>query len=224
MIRRPPRSTLFPYTTLFRSRTTFTPPPDFGGARWAAVRDAAEAVRVWADADLHGRKVLLLTGRWAQIGSINVDVADAAGAGAKAPLELLDADTAVLAAARSGVARELLVVMPPEAFRRRLEEVRGAKELRVGEGAFTLPYHGYARRFSTPAALAPDGEPVLALVEPSFFDAGAPDALATWLASRGVRVELGLVALSDPTASAAQRERAAAFAEATRAVSVEVRR
>src|SRR2546422_8534674 len=27
MIRRPPRSTLFPYTTLFRSQNTMTPPP-----------------------------------------------------------------------------------------------------------------------------------------------------------------------------------------------------
>src|SRR5205807_5620797 len=28
MIRRPPRSTLFPYTTLFRSRSMTAPPPD----------------------------------------------------------------------------------------------------------------------------------------------------------------------------------------------------
>src|SRR3712207_8222137 len=28
MIRRPPRSTLFPYTTLFRSRSRRTPPPE----------------------------------------------------------------------------------------------------------------------------------------------------------------------------------------------------
>src|SRR5258708_12238751 len=34
MIRRPPRSTLFPYTTLFRSPETNGPaPPDFGAAR-----------------------------------------------------------------------------------------------------------------------------------------------------------------------------------------------
>src|SRR5436309_14478343 len=32
MIRRPPRSTLFPYTTLFRSRRLPHPPP--GGKRW----------------------------------------------------------------------------------------------------------------------------------------------------------------------------------------------
>src|SRR3712207_7735342 len=32
MIRRPPRSTLFPYTTLFRSNTTLTIPSGFTGA------------------------------------------------------------------------------------------------------------------------------------------------------------------------------------------------
>src|SRR5258706_5440142 len=31
MIRRPPRSTLFPYTTLFRSRRASSPPTDRGG-------------------------------------------------------------------------------------------------------------------------------------------------------------------------------------------------
>src|SRR2546429_5427428 len=35
MIRRPPRSTLFPYTTLFRSRLGDTPPDDVHGQRHA---------------------------------------------------------------------------------------------------------------------------------------------------------------------------------------------
>src|SRR2546427_7438600 len=41
MIRRPPRSTLFPYTTLFRSRGGFTPPirPWCGSTRRARVED-----------------------------------------------------------------------------------------------------------------------------------------------------------------------------------------
>src|SRR5256885_9433625 len=34
MIRRPPRSTLFPYTTLFRSRPSPRQVPDGGGAFW----------------------------------------------------------------------------------------------------------------------------------------------------------------------------------------------
>jgi hypothetical protein len=205
------------------ARTTFARPAAFGDVRWAAVSDAAEAVRVWADAGLRGRKVLLLTGRWAQVQSMNTDVADAA-AMPGASLGLLDANTAVLAAARTGVARELVIVMPPAAFARRLDEVKGAKELTRGDGWFTLPFHGYARRFSVPEALLAPREPVLALVEASFFDAGAPGALAAWLASRGIEVELGLVAMDDPTASPEQRERAAAFAQGTRAVAVEVSR
>src|SRR2546426_8727143 len=43
MIRRPPRSTLFPYTTLFRSRPAATPVGD-DGDRLAGVELAAEHV------------------------------------------------------------------------------------------------------------------------------------------------------------------------------------
>src|SRR3712207_8465823 len=42
MIRRPPRSTLFPYTTLFRSRQAGG---DLAGVREAALRDQAEECR-----------------------------------------------------------------------------------------------------------------------------------------------------------------------------------
>src|SRR2546430_3866486 len=40
MIRRPPRSTLFPYTTLFRSRELFFCPP---GRRWTAPTSQARS-------------------------------------------------------------------------------------------------------------------------------------------------------------------------------------
>src|SRR2546429_4934120 len=43
MIRRPPRSTLFPYTTLFRSHTNAGP----GAERTADARAAAQSVRRW---------------------------------------------------------------------------------------------------------------------------------------------------------------------------------
>src|SRR2546425_6954564 len=43
MIRRPPRSTLFPYTTLFRSRRCRDPRGDHAGARAAAAARAADA-------------------------------------------------------------------------------------------------------------------------------------------------------------------------------------
>jgi hypothetical protein len=199
------------------SRTTFSPPPDFRGARWAAVNDAGEAVRVWGEANLHGRKVVLLTGRWAQVRPEAVDPT------ARPSANQLDADTAVLAAARSGIARELQVVMPAAAFRARLDEVGAPKELRRGDGWFTLPFHGYPRRFSVPEEAEVPREPVLALVEPSFFAEGAPP-LESWLRARGFDVELGLVALTDPTATEAQRGKALLFAEAERAVAVEVQR
>src|SRR5438876_12414506 len=40
MIRRPPRSTLFPYTTLFRSRWSRLPSPDCSDARPARSRES----------------------------------------------------------------------------------------------------------------------------------------------------------------------------------------
>src|SRR3712207_6891178 len=54
MIRRPPRSTLFPYTTLFRSLTGLTPVPD-GPAPEVAVVDRPG----WVDANTQGMSALL---------------------------------------------------------------------------------------------------------------------------------------------------------------------
>src|SRR3712207_7730890 len=42
MIRRPPRSTLFPYTTLFRSQRRRTPPGRRTRQSWSAPREHAE--------------------------------------------------------------------------------------------------------------------------------------------------------------------------------------
>lgn len=206
------------------ARTAFQAPPDFGAARWAAVADAGEAVRVWGEAGLHGRKLLVLSGRWANVKSSDLEPADGAAGASGTEGDLIDANTALLASMRSAISREIQVVMPPEAFRRRLADVAGAKELTAGDGWFTLPFHGFARRFSVPERLAAPGESVLALVEPSFFAGGAPAAPLEWLRERGVDVELGLVALADPTATPEQRERAAAFAQRSGAVAVEVRR
>src|SRR5258708_36865992 len=49
MIRRPPRSTLFPYTTLFRSRssTTTTVAMDIAGCRHLCSRSARASQRRW---------------------------------------------------------------------------------------------------------------------------------------------------------------------------------
>src|SRR5258706_7895286 len=51
MIRRPPRSTLFPYTTLFRSRRSWGEKgPSSVVRRWSS--DQASPVRAWSDAHL----------------------------------------------------------------------------------------------------------------------------------------------------------------------------
>src|SRR2546426_4799358 len=66
MIRRPPRSTLFPYTTLFRSQELRAPlrQPGEGAQRELMVLDGGEAtdhrddhVRPRADADLERRRL-----------------------------------------------------------------------------------------------------------------------------------------------------------------------
>src|SRR5690242_21431912 len=53
MIRRPPRSTLFPYTTLFRSRETGDP-----GKRLAAARSGIEGARRGVEDAAQGRRRL----------------------------------------------------------------------------------------------------------------------------------------------------------------------
>src|SRR5687768_18193937 len=53
MIRRPPRSTLFPYTTLFRSE-----PNDLRQVTEAADRDGSDGANLAADGDLHRQLVL----------------------------------------------------------------------------------------------------------------------------------------------------------------------
>src|SRR3712207_7471403 len=52
MIRRPPRSTLFPYTTLFRSPDHVVPMRVSGYVSWAeASSDSSEAYQHWLSAD-----------------------------------------------------------------------------------------------------------------------------------------------------------------------------
>lgn len=193
--------------------------PALGGARWVAVADAGDAVRVWLRTHQYGRVVVLLTGRWARLSPTAYEPPP------PGETEYLDAENAVFAATRDGVVRALQVGMPAPAFeRRRAAATAGGKELPGGPGWMEHDFHGLARRFSVPAALAPSEEPVLVLVEPSFFDGDggpAPDAL---LRARGIPVDLGLVALADPEASPAARARAAAFAASVGAQVVEVPR
>jgi hypothetical protein len=54
---------------------------------------------------------------------------------------------------------------------------------------------------------------VLVLVEPSWFDDGAPPDPLAWLSSAGVVWDLALLALGDPVASVEQRQAALAYAQ-----------
>jgi hypothetical protein len=198
------------------SRAPCTLPPALAGKPWAVVADAADAVRVFEAAGAHGRRLLVLTGRWATLDQATTEGSPAAG-----EAERLTPDNAVFSAMKMGVARELSVAMPAPVLAQRLADIRAArgKGITLGEGFFTHPFHGFERRFSLPEALAAGDEPVLVLVEPSFFKAGVSERVDQLLAARGVRVELGLLAAADPAASREEVERAAALALALEAPS-----
>src|SRR3712207_8833863 len=75
MIRRPPRSTLFPYTTLFRSPAT-NDIAWIGRASRAGYRQFLEAgVRIfeYGGPMLHG-KTVVADGWWSKVGSTNLNV------------------------------------------------------------------------------------------------------------------------------------------------------
>ncbi|HZZ83285.1 MAG TPA: hypothetical protein VFE30_02015 [Anaeromyxobacteraceae bacterium] len=195
-----------------RGRTARVLAPAMGASgepRWTAVRDSAEAVRAWQVAGVHGRKLVVLTGRWGHpAGSWEPQDEET---GATSPPTLpLDAETGIFAATRLGIARDLLVFMNPEAVRQRTAEITERKGLRAGTGWVEAPYRGYERTFAIPDAATAPEEPVLLLVEPSYFTEDVPPP--EWLASRGFRFDLGLVALEDPAATPLQRELARMFA------------
>jgi hypothetical protein len=205
------------------SRRPFQPPPEFGGQRWAVVTDAAQAVRVWDAAGVYGRRLVVVTGRWAAIRSTYLDQRIRENPNPKDPLDVVDVQAALLFASQSGIARELTVVMPPAALARRLAEIAPAKELRAEGGCAVLPFPGFVRRFCPPEAVPQSEEPVLLLVEPSFFGEGAPGAAEAFIRQRGADADLALVCAADPEAGPAEQERAAAFALAVGAVNVEAR-
>src|SRR3712207_9382277 len=90
MIRRPPRSTLFPYTTLFRSRTTF-------GRRTFAVGGNAEAARL-AGIRVQRHTVLLyvLSGVACGIAAVMLIARTTTGSSTHGTLYELDAIAAVV--------------------------------------------------------------------------------------------------------------------------------
>jgi hypothetical protein len=200
------------------SRVPFRPPAGLRERPLAAVGDAADALRIWRAAGIRGRRLVVLTGQWSKPRDLKTQPPtpeELAAAGAGGELELLDARSALFTAVTLGIVRGLYVVMPPAAFSQRLGEVSGRKGLERGDGAFRLAYDGLERRFSTPRAFVAPDEPVLVLVEPTWFTEGAPPDPLAWLAAAGVRCDLALLALDDPAASDEERQATSSFAQAS---------
>jgi hypothetical protein len=190
------------------ARVPFDASRELGGRPWASVGDAADALRVWMASGLRGRRLLVLTGRWSRPRTLEnapVSEADLARGLSGAPLDLLDANAALWMAGTRGIARSLDVVMPPAAFARRRAEVSGKRGFAPRPGGFALPFDAYERTFWTPDGYPPAEETVLVLIEPSFFEPGAPPDVGRWLRRLGVRFDLALVALEDPVATEDQR-------------------
>jgi hypothetical protein len=202
------------------SRVPFQPPPGFAG-RWGMVEDAAAAYRVWSAAGLRGRRLLVLSGQWSQPRKAGGRPSSHPGAGASDPAGV-DANGAVFAAATSGIARRLDVVMPPRALHRQLVQRLGHKQLVREDRAFRHPFDALERRFSEPDAFTAAPEPVLVLVEASWFAEGGPEDVVTWLQARGVSYDLALLALHDGAADAGASAVARKVGEALGARLVEV--
>lgn len=207
------------------SRHPFVPPAGLEG-RVASVTNAAGALQVWGAAGVRGRRLVVLSGQWSKPPGRWTHGSTEAGPRAQANEEPdpFDPRSALFNATRFGIARTLDVVMPPAALTRRLGEVSGSKGLVREEGGFRLAYEGVERRFSTPRGFHPPREPVLALVEPSWFGEGSPGDPLGWLASHGVTWDLALLALEDPEASGEERMAARAFARAEGAPILEMPR
>jgi hypothetical protein len=209
------------------ARVPFDASRELDGRPWASVGDAADAVRVWLASGIRGRRLLVLTGRWSRPRTLEnapVTEADLARGLAGEPLDMLDADAALWLAGTRGIARSLDVVMPPEAFARRVAEVSGKRGFARRPGGFALPFDAYERAFWTPDGYPPAAETVLVLIEPSFFAPGGPPDVARWLQRRGIRFDLALVALEDPVATEAQRAEARRLVADVEAPFVEVPR
>ena len=201
------------------SRAAFAPPADFQGRRWAVTRDAASAVELWAQVGVHGRRVLVATGRWSKPVAQDQGPAPEAGSAADRAVRVAGA---LFDATQRGLARELTVVMPTAAFEARVAAMRAIPEATFGDGWALQPYHGIPRGFFRPATLPRPGEPVVLLIEPSFFSGDAPPDLLAWLDERGVRFDLGVIVAQDPAASEAQQTAAMDLATRVGAVPVEV--
>lgn len=180
------------------SRVPFPAPAALARRPLATVGSAADAFLLWRGSGSNGRRLVVLTGQWSS-----------------RPGGKVDAHSALYWAARLGVVRAVDVVMPAAPFAQRVAAVEAHKDFRREDGAFRLDLHGFWFRFSLPGAFRTPAEPALVLVEPSWFSGGAPPDPLAWLAAAGLRTDLALVALDDPSASDGDRLAAAAYAKAT---------
>jgi hypothetical protein len=178
----------------------------------AAVTSAADAFLVWREAGANGRRLVVLTGQWGGQGNVPAGV----------PGAPVDASRALFLAARLGQVRSFDVVLPPAAFERRAAQDAAHKAFRPEDGAYRHDLHGFRLRFSLPRSFVAPDEPVIVLVEPTWFDGGAPPDPIAWLSSLGVRTDLVLVALDDPSANDEARKSAATYARAARAPRLEL--
>jgi len=184
------------------SRATFHPPPQLARRPVAGVGSAADAFAVWRGSGLKGRRLVVLTGQFG--GSARAPEAPGAAGG-------VTAATAVYWSARLGLVRAIDVVMPPADFERQRAGDASHKVFRPEDGAYRHDLHGFWLRFSMPRAFLPPDEPALVLVEPTWFRPGAPPDPLAWLSSLGVRTDLVLVALDDPSATEVDRRAASEF-------------
>lgn len=205
------------------ARVRFDVPVDLGAHRAAMVHSATDALRVWADTGVRGRRLVILSGQWAKPSIARTHPSASATLASTWTSSAQDPSDAIFASTRLGIVRSLDVVMPPASFSRRLEEVSSTKVFVREEEAFRTTYSGLERRFSTPQGFVAPDEPVLVLIEPSWYAEGAPLDPLRWLASRGVTWDLALLALADLSATDAERLAASSYGRALGARFVEVR-
>jgi hypothetical protein len=184
------------------SRVAFHPPEPLARRPVASVATAAEAFTVWRGSGVSGRRLMLLTGQFGETGPAP-DSTESKGA--------VNASNAVYWASRLGLVRAIDVVMPPADLERQRARDAPRKTFRPEVGGYRNDLHGFWLRFSLPGAVLVPEEPVLVLVEPSWFRLGAsPDPLA-WLSSVGVRTDLVLLARDGPGANDSDRRAAMEF-------------
>ncbi len=202
------------------TRIGFAAPPELVRRPVAAVGSAAEAFVVWRGSGVRGRRLVLLTGRWGA--APREGAPPGAATGVPGMGSGPSADSAPYWAARLGLTRGFDVVMPPAEFEARRALDAGHKEYWPETGAYRHDIHGFHIRVSSPAAFVRPDEPVLVLVEPTWFRPGAPPDPLAWLKSAGVQTDLVLVALDDPSATDADRAAAAAYVQGARIPRLEI--